>query len=536
MKRFFLVFVAILFSVSAFAQNLIHIVKAGESIESIANLYGISTNELKQLNPQLEFYPVAVGNSLRLPDNCKVQKDIANSAPQSSTSSNDQRVVLGIACRYIDHEFINKYRDIIEIKELGGVYVTNVLENGSAARAGIRKGDIISEVNGMQITSASTLTEQVSKRRPNDIIFLGVKRGNRVEYVSVTLLCKADIDRLNGAQGTTAATTTTYPTTYPTTYTAPATKSNNKSNKGSKSATTPQVITIYEAPATEPTAQSQSAVNTTTPQVITIYEAPAEPEKKSKKDKSKSKKEEKETTTPQAITIYEAPATEPATTTSTSPSYTPITNTAASPTSTSTTTSSAETTRTRNYSGIKLRMSLGMPSEKESRGNSLGNNFDLDWKIISYNQIVGPLYTGLGLGVNSLSTLYTHNDRDTQYSYSSDRVSLDFPIEFGLRLPWESAVQIDLFTGPEFMCTVGGKDETSYNGEKSERRYNDILSDAKKAGQDVSRWSFLWTVGASLNIYGVDLGFQYRINMKDRDIIKSSTDRIAFYIGYSKWF
>ncbi len=102
-----------------------------------------------------------------------------------------QRALLGISYRYIDQDFIDQLGAETGIKEVGGVYVAGVVEGGSASEVGLRKGDIITDVDGVKITSPTTLTEQISKHRPNDKISLVVKRDGKVKHFEVVLRNKA---------------------------------------------------------------------------------------------------------------------------------------------------------------------------------------------------------------------------------------------------------------------------------------------------------------------------------------------------------
>ena len=102
-----------------------------------------------------------------------------------------QRALLGISFRYIDQDFIDQLGKETDIKEIGGVYVASVTEGGSASEAGLRKGDVIIEIDGVKISSATTLTEQIGKHRPNDKINLLVKRGDNVKHFEVVLRSKA---------------------------------------------------------------------------------------------------------------------------------------------------------------------------------------------------------------------------------------------------------------------------------------------------------------------------------------------------------
>ncbi|MBE6197613.1 MAG: Do family serine endopeptidase [Alistipes sp.] len=102
-----------------------------------------------------------------------------------------QRALLGISYRYIDQDFIDQLGKDTGIKEVGGVYVAGVVEGGSASEAGLRKGDVITEIDGVKITAPTTLTEQIGKHRPNDKISLVVKRGDKVKHFEVVLRNKA---------------------------------------------------------------------------------------------------------------------------------------------------------------------------------------------------------------------------------------------------------------------------------------------------------------------------------------------------------
>ena len=102
-----------------------------------------------------------------------------------------QRALLGISYRYIDQEFVDQMGKDTGIKDVGGVYVASVAEGGSASDAGLRKGDVITEIDGVKITSPTTLTEQIGKHRPNDKISLVVKRGDKVKHFEVVLRNKA---------------------------------------------------------------------------------------------------------------------------------------------------------------------------------------------------------------------------------------------------------------------------------------------------------------------------------------------------------
>lgn len=76
-------------------------------------------------------------------------------------------------------------------KEGEGVYVTDVPAEGAAAAAGIKKGDIVNKINGINVTSGPELQEQVTRYKPGDKISLTYTRGGKENTVSLTLKNKA---------------------------------------------------------------------------------------------------------------------------------------------------------------------------------------------------------------------------------------------------------------------------------------------------------------------------------------------------------
>lgn len=102
-----------------------------------------------------------------------------------------QRAILGISFQEIDNEFIERFGDEYGISEIGGIYVAEVDPDGGAAAAGIKKGDIVTEINGIKIDNSAVLLENVGKHRPNDKVTLTIKRDGKVKQIEVVLRNKA---------------------------------------------------------------------------------------------------------------------------------------------------------------------------------------------------------------------------------------------------------------------------------------------------------------------------------------------------------
>jgi Do/DeqQ family serine protease len=73
----------------------------------------------------------------------------------------------------------------IQIPEINGVFVMRVVPNSPAASAGIRRGDVILQVDGKAITSAEQLQNLVEDSRLGQVLQVKVQRGNQIQQFSV---------------------------------------------------------------------------------------------------------------------------------------------------------------------------------------------------------------------------------------------------------------------------------------------------------------------------------------------------------------
>jgi len=72
-----------------------------------------------------------------------------------------------------------------------GIYTTDATKDGGAYAAGIRKGDIITKVNGAAVSSGAEMQEQVSRYTPGNKIPVTFMRDGKEMTVNVTLKNKA---------------------------------------------------------------------------------------------------------------------------------------------------------------------------------------------------------------------------------------------------------------------------------------------------------------------------------------------------------
>ncbi len=86
-----------------------------------------------------------------------------------------------------------------QIKNLGipanveGVYVSDVASEGGASAAGIRKGDVITRVNGATVVSGIQMSAQIAGFRPGDKVPVSYVRSGKEFTVNVILKKKTDV-------------------------------------------------------------------------------------------------------------------------------------------------------------------------------------------------------------------------------------------------------------------------------------------------------------------------------------------------------
>jgi S1-C subfamily serine protease len=81
---------------------------------------------------------------------------------------------------------------------LKGVYISKVIEDGSADKAGLKDGDIILKIGIKEVNSSSELQEEIGKRMPGDKVQLTIRRdGNE-------LIKELILRNINGETGITS--------------------------------------------------------------------------------------------------------------------------------------------------------------------------------------------------------------------------------------------------------------------------------------------------------------------------------------------
>ena len=77
--------------------------------------------------------------------------------------------------------------DEMDLEVNSGVFISDLVEGGAAADAGLRKGDVITKVDGKTISRNAQLLEQIGKKRPGDKSSITVNRYGDIKEFIVTL-------------------------------------------------------------------------------------------------------------------------------------------------------------------------------------------------------------------------------------------------------------------------------------------------------------------------------------------------------------
>lgn len=81
-----------------------------------------------------------------------------------------------------------------------GVYVLGIDPNGGAAKSGIKKGDIITKINGRDIVSGLEISGALASAQPGDKVSITYVRGGKETTANVTLSAQSKIVEISSAE------------------------------------------------------------------------------------------------------------------------------------------------------------------------------------------------------------------------------------------------------------------------------------------------------------------------------------------------
>ena len=119
-----------------------------------------------------------------------------------------QRAMIGIQGSdlkaYIDNQK-DQDKDVADFGTMEGIYVAKVVEDGAAADAGLKEGDVITSVDGQKVKQFGDLQAIIAMKRPGDkvkVVYLRNKKENTVtmtlknEQGNTKVVKNADVDIL----------------------------------------------------------------------------------------------------------------------------------------------------------------------------------------------------------------------------------------------------------------------------------------------------------------------------------------------------
>ncbi|GAB5418576.1 MAG: trypsin-like peptidase domain-containing protein [Crocinitomicaceae bacterium] len=101
-----------------------------------------------------------------------------------------QRGYLGVSIADVTQEL----KEDKNLKDLNGVYVADISENGGADKAGLKQGDVILKIGAKAVNSVAALQEEVGRRRPGDKVAVTIRNARGNEEVKEIVLRNADGD------------------------------------------------------------------------------------------------------------------------------------------------------------------------------------------------------------------------------------------------------------------------------------------------------------------------------------------------------
>ena len=94
-----------------------------------------------------------------------------------------QRAFLGINILEINSEIAEEF----DLNSLEGVYIYNTINDGSAYKCGIKRGDVLTKIQSKEVNSLSDIQEQLTQYSPGDEIICTINRGGEIITFAVVL-------------------------------------------------------------------------------------------------------------------------------------------------------------------------------------------------------------------------------------------------------------------------------------------------------------------------------------------------------------
>ncbi len=147
----------------------------GALVNTNGDLIGINTAITSQTGS-------FVGYAFAVPSN--IAKKIVDDLLEYGDVQQGILGILGTGLNNIPNEELEK----LKVNDTEGVYVSDVVIDSGADKAGLKEGDIIKKIDNVKISKFSDLTGYISSKRPNDVVRVTIERGSNTKTIAVTLL------------------------------------------------------------------------------------------------------------------------------------------------------------------------------------------------------------------------------------------------------------------------------------------------------------------------------------------------------------
>ncbi|MFA6200304.1 MAG: trypsin-like peptidase domain-containing protein [Bacteroidales bacterium] len=119
------------------------------------------------------------GYSFAIPSNIakKITSDIMN-------YGTTQKAFLGVNIAEIDYRLAQNKG----IKDVKGLYIASVLDDGAAKKSGLKEGDILTQIDGKNVNSNAELNEILAQSSPGEKIKITIERDGNSSEEEITLL------------------------------------------------------------------------------------------------------------------------------------------------------------------------------------------------------------------------------------------------------------------------------------------------------------------------------------------------------------
>ncbi|SUD90477.1 S1C family serine protease [Psychrobacter phenylpyruvicus] len=84
-------------------------------------------------------------------------------------------------------EVLSQLRDPSQLETTTGVVVRNIIPGSPAAKSGLKVGDVILSIDGVEMTDSNTLIQHVARKMPNSVLQVQVVRGSKNMNIQIVL-------------------------------------------------------------------------------------------------------------------------------------------------------------------------------------------------------------------------------------------------------------------------------------------------------------------------------------------------------------